>query len=176
MVAPVIAFPLAEIAETFAHIALWTAVVSLFVVGLLGTILPILPGLPLIWLGIFIHQLFARPESVGWNVVVATGVIAVLAQVADYALSYWGVKRFGGTWRGGVGAVVGLLVGIFLPPPLLWIIIGPMVGAVAGEMLGGSPMQVAGKAGFGTLVGGLLSFVLKIGLGMGMIGLFIVSC
>lgn len=168
-------FPIAEIAIVAAHIALWTVVIGLFIVGLLGTFAPILPGLPLIWLGILLHQIFADPNSVGWQVVVATGIVTVLAQAADYALSYWGVKRFGGTWRGGVGAIVGLLIGFVIPPPLLWIIIGPIVGAVVGEMLGGSTIHVAGKAGVGTLVGGLLSFVLKIGLGVGMIALFFVS-
>lgn len=163
---------LSEIADAGIQMALWTSVLLLFLVGLLGTFVPILPGLPLIWLGILLDKVVSGADSVSWAIVAITAAITIVAQALDYLLSYWGVKRFGGTWRGGVGALIGLVAGFFLPPPLLWIIIAPIVGAIAGELVGGSTFKTAGKAGVGTLIGGIFSFVLKIGLGMTMIGLF----
>ena len=151
----------------------WLVVWSLFIIGLLGTLVPILPGIPLIWCGILVDKLWMGADSVSWTFVLVTGAITVLAQVVDYYLSYWGVKRFGGTWRGGVGGIIGLVVGIFLPPPLFWIIFAPIIGAVAGELLGGSSLREAGKAGAGTIVGGIVAFVLKIFIGIAMIVAFL---
>ncbi len=146
---------------------------ALFFVGLLGTLLPVIPGLPLIWLGILVDKVWAWDNSVSWAFVIITGLITLVAQVADYYLSYWGVKRFGGTWRGGLGAMMGLFAGFFIPPQIFWIIVAPVAGAVIGELLGGSTVRAAGKAGVGTIVGGIVAFVLKIALGSAMIAVFV---
>ncbi len=146
---------------TWLHLCVLSVVWLLFAVGLMGTVAPILPGPPLIWLGILLDKLIIGAESVSWTFVVVTGVVTALTQVVDYYLSYWGVKRFGGSWLGGVGAMIGLFVGLFLPPFPLWIIIGPVAGAIAGELLGGSSFKVAGKASVGTVVGAIIAFILK---------------
>jgi uncharacterized protein YqgC (DUF456 family) len=96
-----------------------------------------------------------------------------LASVAlDFAASSLGAKRLGATWRGVLGAAVGGLLG------LLWIpfglVLGPLLGAMALEMLGGRAWREAGKAGAGAVLGVMAGAVGKIGCGLGMIGLFIV--
>ena len=68
----------------------------------------------------------------------------------------------GATWKGAVGALVGGVVGIFIPPPLFWIFVGPVVGAVLGEMLGGRGVRDAGRAGWGTFLGSMVALAAKL--------------
>lgn len=153
-----------------------TAVASIFFfIGLLTCIVPILPGPLLVWLGILVHKLWVPEQSVSWAFFgIATG-LALFTQVVDWLCTWWGAKKFGGTWRGGLGAGVGAIIGLFLPPPLLWIIIGPIIGAVVGEILGGASWQQAGKSGFGTVFGGLVAYILKLGITCGLILAFFLT-
>lgn len=149
-------------------------VAFLFLIGFFGSFLPIIPGTIVVWLAILIDKLWTGEDSVSWDFFwLATGLM-IFAQVVDLACTYWGVKKFGGTWRGGVGAIVGLILGpfIFIAVPLLGLIIGPIIGAILGECLGGKELKKAGKAGFGTVVGGLVAFVIKIAIVCFMIGGF----
>ena len=132
-----------------------------FAVGLAASFLPVLPGSVIAWVGIVIHKLWLWEESVSWTFFAVATVLVVLAQVVDLVFTYWGARRFGATWRGGVGAVFGGISGmIFFSLPGL--ILGPIVGAVAGELLGGRRLKAAGKAGVGTIVGGIVAFFFKL--------------
>jgi uncharacterized protein len=139
-------------------------VASIFIIGFFGTFLPVLPGNFIIWLGIVIHKLWLGESSVSWSVVIITGILTLVAFALDYLCTYWGARRFGASWRGGIGALIGGILGLFIPPPLFWIIVGPIIGAIIAELLGGRSTKDAGRAGVGTIVGGLLSFALKIGI------------
>lgn len=143
----------------------------LFILGMAGNILPVLPGPPLIALGILIHRLWMGPESVSWTLVLVAIALAALAQLLDFALAWWGARRFGATWYGSLGALIGGVLGlIFFSLPGL--ILGPIIGAVGAELLQNRSMAVASRAGLGTVVGGLLAFVLKFALSIGLIVAF----
>lgn len=151
--------------------------------GVVSSLLPILPGTVIIWASIILHKLWFGDDSVAWWVVIFTGVLAALAQLLDILAGYWGARRFGATRAGAIGALVGGIVGPFVSTPLFgWfsgpfaplfgLIIGPIVGALVGEMAQGRTTREAGRAGFGTVVGGVVAFAAKFGIGLFMVGFF----
>jgi hypothetical protein len=154
----------------------WTAlsVASLvFMIGLAGSLLPVVPGSLIVWLGVIVHRLWMGADaSVAWKVVILTGVLTLLGQLADFVMGVWGARRFGATWKGAVGAFAGAFVGFFIPPPLFWLIVGPIIGAVIGELAAGRTFREGGKAGVGTVVGGIVAFALKFGISVCVIALF----
>lgn len=149
-------------------------------VGFLGVFLPVMPGIWLSWGGLLLCRLLAPDGAIGTTPVVVFGILCVFAQVFDFLGTAWGVKRFGGTWRGMVGAVLGLFAGmVFLSwipfGVMLGMVVGSALGAVAGEYLGGAEFQNALKAGAGTVVGWFVTVVVKAGLVAAMIGWFVVA-
>lgn len=144
----------------------------LFFIGFIGTFIPFVPGSMIIWLGIFIHKMVTGDESLSWNLFTVLTGLAILAQLIDTFLTYWGARKFGGSWRGGLGAVLGLIVGPFIFMPLVGIILGPIIGAVIGELLGGRSVRRASKAGLGTVIGGFIAFIIKVCINCFMIGIF----
>ncbi len=147
----------------------------LFLIGLICSLLPVIPGSIIVWLGILLHQLWMGDASVGWEVVILTGILTGLGLLGDVILGYWGAKKFGATWKGAVGALLGACLGFFIPPPLFWLIAGPIIGAVLGELLAGRSFAAGSKAGFGTILGTALAFALKIGLSVCAIAIFYLS-
>ena len=152
-------------------IALLVAII--FGIGLIFSLLPVLPGNLIVWLGVLVHQIALGEASVGWGFVVFSGIVTLVGQLADIALGIWGARRFGASWRGTLGALVGAVVGLFLPPPLLWLLLGPVVGAVLGEFWAGRTWREGSRAGLGSVLGGLLAFALKFGLSIGIVGGFV---
>ncbi|WPJ97304.1 DUF456 domain-containing protein [Coraliomargarita algicola] len=147
--------------------------VLIFMIGLAGSLLPVVPGSLIVWLGVIVHRLWMGAEdSVTWKIVILGGVLTLLGQLADFVMGVWGARRFGATWKGAVGAFVGAFVGFFIPPPLFWLIVGPILGAVIGELAAGRSFRDGGKAGIGTVVGGILAFALKFGISVCVICLF----
>lgn len=151
-------------------------VASLFIlVGVLGTLLPIIPGVVIVWFGILIFKIW-DPESITWTLVFVTGGLAIFAQILDLLCSYYGARRFGATWRGGVGALLGAIFGPFLLgafiTPIGGLIVGPIAGAVIGELSAGRTAKESGKAGVGTVVGGIVSALLKMVIAVFMAGWF----
>lgn len=138
-----------------------------FLIGLIATLLPVIPGTLIIWIGIVVYKLWI-PETLSWTFVIVTGLLTLLAQLLDLVCSYYGAKRFGATWYGAVGALAGTIIGpiVFSVLPaygtIFGLIAGPIIGAVAGEMIGGRSLKDGSKAGFGSIVGGAVSFVLKL--------------
>ncbi|OIO60195.1 MAG: DUF456 domain-containing protein [Verrucomicrobia bacterium CG_4_10_14_3_um_filter_43_23] len=153
----------------------------IFLIGFIGSFLPVLPGTAIVLAGIVMHKLWVPEHSVSWTFVIVATVLTILAQVLDWLCAYWGARKFGGSWKGGLGAFLGILIGPFVLSPflgvgvLMGIIIGPVIGAIVGELLGGNHIHKATKAGFGTIIGGIVSFVLKLGISAFMIGYFLVS-
>lgn len=145
----------------------------IFMLGLVGSLLPVVPGSLIVWLGVIVHRLWLGAEaSVTWKIIIICGVLTLLGQVADFVMGVWGARRFGATWKGAVGAFVGAFIGFFIPPPLFWLIVGPIVGAIVGELAAGRTLRDGGKAGFGTVVGGVVAFALKFGISVCVIALF----
>ena len=133
--------------------------IILMVGGIAGCVLPILPGAPLAYAGLRLLHFtdlahFSTAQLIVWLIVV------VVLQVVDYITPLLGSKYSGGTSFGNRGCVAGTLLGLFFMP---WgIILGPFLGAVAGEMMGGSDFPHAVRAGIGTLIGFLLGTLLKV--------------
>lgn len=145
----------------------------IFMLGLAGSLLPVVPGTLIVWSGMIIHRLWmGAEESVTWKIIIIAGALTLFGQVADFVMGVWGARKFGASWKGAVGAFVGAFVGFFIPPPLLWLIVGPILGAVIGELAAGRSFRDGGKAGIGTVVGGVLAFALKFGISVCVIALF----
>lgn len=144
----------------------------LVLAGTAGCILPVLPGPPLAYVGLVLMHLTARAEF-SWAQLVGWLVLVVVLQVLDYITPLLGSKYSGGSEYGNRGCVAGTIAGLFFMP---WgIILGPFIGAVAGEMLGGRDLPNALKAGFGTFLGVVLGVLLKLALCFYFLYILIVS-
>lgn len=131
----------------------------LLVIGFLGCILPVIPGVTLSYIGILLLHFSSKVEFssqflIGW------GIAVIVVQLLDYVIPIWGTKKFGGSKYGIWGSTIGMIFGLFFGP---WgIVLGPFVGAVIGEIMGGKASAEAIKAGFGTFVGFLLGTLSKL--------------
>lgn len=130
------------------------------VVGLIGCLLPVLPGPPLSYIGLLFLQLLEVPPF-SLKFMLIWLAITVVVVVLDYAVPAYGTKRYGGSKWGVWGSILGLIVGIFVFPPV-GIIVGPIVGALAGEFYSGKNSKQAMRAAFGSFVGFLLGTFLKL--------------
>ncbi|MDD4237659.1 MAG: DUF456 family protein [Desulfotomaculaceae bacterium] len=135
--------------------------VVFFTIGVLGTILPALPGAPLIWLGMLIYGFFVKFQNLPLMFFVGQGLVVVLIFLIDYLASIWGVRRYGGSKEAIWGSVLGGLLGIILLGPF-GLIFGPFIGAIAGELYRRSSIDKALEVGLGTLIGFLGGAVLKL--------------
>lgn len=151
----------------------WVLITALFVVGMLGAIYPILPGALAIYGAFFVYGWFFTFEPFGWMFWTLQTLIVVVLFIADYAVSAWGVSKFGGSRASVFGSTIGIIIGPFVLPAF-GLIIGPFAGGVIGELIHGSTMKEAVRAGIGALVGLLTSVVVKFILQFGMIIAFVV--
>ena len=149
-------------------IALWIVALALMLIGLAGVVLPVVPGPPVVYTGILVLAAAYRFERISILSLVALGVLALALVAVDIAASAAGTKRFGGTWRGALGAAIGGIVGLVGGP--LGLVAGCLLGAVAGEMLGGKERNEALRAGTGAVLGLLAGAVIKGAACVGMIG------
>jgi len=138
--------------------------------GLIGSLLPVLPGTPLILIAAIGHRLYFGDASVSNLVLGVLVALTVVSLVFDFLASLLGAKKFGATWRGMLGAVIGGVIGLFFSLP--GIILGPFLGAMLFEMLGDKEFKKAAHAGFGAAVGLLLGIVGKFSIGVVMMILF----
>ncbi len=130
----------------------------LMILGIAGCLLPVLPGPPLSYLGLVAIHLTSKIDFSS-KFLISWGIIVIIVSILDYVIPIWGTKIFGGSKFGVWGSMVGLLAGLFIPP--VGIVIGPFIGAVAGEMIAGN-RQNALKAGFGSFIGFLAGTVVKL--------------
>jgi uncharacterized protein YqgC (DUF456 family) len=141
----------------------------LLIVGVAGSVLPFVPGTPLILAAALLHALVTDFSPIGpGRLLVLTG-LAALAYVLEYVASAVGVKKFGGSVWAIVGAAVGAVVGLFFGLPGL--LIGPVIGAVAGELIRSGEVERSLKAGFGALVGIVVAVLGRFTLAFTMVGL-----
>lgn len=145
----------------------------IFLIGLVCSFLPVMPGSLIVWSGVIVHRLWMGEDaSITWKIVILTGILMLIGQIADIIMGVLGAKWFGASWKGAVGAFLGAIIGFFIPPPLFWLIAGPIIGAIVGELAAGRTFKEGGKAGIGTVVGGILAFGLKFGISVCVISLF----
>ena len=128
-------------------------------VGIIGCIVPGLPGVPVAYLGLWIAQATERVDFT-WQMLLIWGIVTIAATVLDYVVPAWGTKQYGGTKYGVWGSTIGVFVGLFAGP---WgVILGPLVGAVLGELIGGKAAREALRAGWGSFLGLLFGTILKL--------------
>lgn len=142
----------------------------IMLLGLAGAILPGLPGTPLIALAALGHRAFLGERGASTWVLVTLVIVAVLSAAMDFAAATCGAKRLGATWRGMTEAAIGGLLGLWWPP-VGWVA-GPLLGAIAGEWLGGRPWSQARNAGIGAALGLVAGTAVKTVSALGMIGLW----
>jgi len=142
--------------------------------GLIGTVIPILPGTTIILAAAVIHRVvLGADRSLGWSALVAMLLLTLLTYAIDAAAGYLGAKRFGATKWGLIGCAAGALAGIFFG--LLGLFVGPVIGAIAGEVIGGKKIVKAGRAGWGTFLGSLGGLIAKLFIGLIMIVIFLMN-
>ena len=150
---------------------LYVAAVVLVIVGLLGTVLPVIPGALLVFAGLLLAAWaddFARVGAVGLTII---GVLGLVSWGADFAASVLGAKRVGASPQALLGATLGGLFGFFLG--FAGMILGPFVGAVAGELIARRELVQAGKVGLGTWLGLVAAAVVKVIIAFMMIATFL---
>jgi len=133
--------------------------IVLMILGIIGCLVPVLPGPPISFLGLILLH-FTRFGHFTNATLFTLGGIAVVVSVLDYIVPIWGTRKFGGSKYGVRGATVGLIIGLFLGP--LGIALGPLIGAFVGEMIFKDDIRYAIKAGFGSLLGFLTGIGLKL--------------
>jgi uncharacterized protein len=161
-------------------LALYWSLVAVMVVGIIGAVVPAIPGTSLILVAILIWGFVQGSwASIGIPLIVAIAVLIIGIGI-DLLASYWGAKRAGASKWGQIGAIVGLIVGILglLPAlpfggPLLGILIGPLLGAIIGEYLYQRDLKLALKAGVGIVVGSLIGNLIQGLLAIAVVGVFL---
>jgi uncharacterized protein YqgC (DUF456 family) len=152
----------------------WVITIVLMAIGLIGTVVPILPGTTIILGAAIIHRVALGPErSCGLSALIALLALTLVSYALDAAAAYIGAKRFGATGWGLAGGIAGGLVGLFFGLPGLFL--GPVIGAIAGELIGGKKLIKASRAGWGTILGTLAGVIAKICIGLAMVAIFLTN-
>jgi uncharacterized protein YqgC (DUF456 family) len=151
----------------------WTLCVACILVGFLGTVVPILPGAPLIFIGILIAAWWEDFSRIGVLPVVITGALALVTILVDIASSYMGAKRVGASKAALAGSIVGSLIGMFFLLPGL--ILGPFIGALVGEWWSARDLSQATRVGIATWIGMIVGTAAKVGLSLAMVGVFVLA-
>ena len=129
------------------------------VVGIIGCIVPGLPGTPIAYAGLWIAQATERVDF-SWQMLLIWGIVTVVVSILDYVVPAWGTKQFGGTKYGVWGSTIGVFAGLFFGAA--GVIIGPLVGAIIGEIMGGKEFAQALRAGWGSFIGLLFVTIIKL--------------
>jgi uncharacterized protein len=152
---------------------LWGLSVGLILLGLAGTVLPVLPGTLLVWGGIFLGAWIDDFSRVSVTTVVVISVLGLLAWGLDYAAGLLGAKNAGASKQALLGAALGTVVGLFMG--LVGVLFMPLVGAALGEYVARKDQARAMKVGVSTWVGIMLGLLAKVVLSFIMVGIFIAA-
>ncbi len=141
-------------------IVLLIVAILCLVVGLLGCLLPVLPGPPVSWVALLLLKFTHYGAGMSWFTMWLLLLVVVVVSILDYIVPVWGTRKFGGTKAGMWGASIGLVVGLFFSP---WgIILGPFIGALVAELIAGSSGAKSFKAAIGAFIGFLFGTGLKL--------------
>jgi len=154
-------------------IVLWIVAIVLIAIGIVGTVVPAVPGVALMFAGMILGAWIDDFARVPVWVLVVLGVLTVLAWIVDFAAGALGAKRVGASGRAIFGAAMGSIVGIFTG---LWgLLFMPLVGAAIGEYTAQRDLRRAGKVGVATWIGLLLGTAVKIAIVFAMVGIFVTA-
>jgi len=151
---------------------LWWILAGLVVIaGLAGTVIPALPGVPLVFAGLFLGAWIGNFETIGWITVGILAMLAIVAWAVDFLAGALGAKYLGASSRAFWGATFGAIAGIFFGLP--GIVLGPFIGAVLGELSVGSDLLQSGRSGLGAWLGMVVATAAKLAIAFLMIGMVI---
>jgi hypothetical protein len=153
--------------------ALWILAAVLVCVGLAGVVLPAVPGTIFLFSGLIFAAWAEDFRYVGLGTIIVLVLLTILTYIIDIVAAALGARQFGASKRAAIGATLGAVIGIFFGLP--GILMGPFLGAVAGELLVHDDILQAGKAGVGAWLGLLLGVAVKLALSFAMIGVFIAA-
>ena len=148
-------------------IALLVIAFILMLIGIIGCIVPGLPGTPIAYVGLWIAQATEYVDF-SWEFLLIWGIVTIVISVLDYVVPAWGTKQFGGTKWGVWGSTIGVFVGLFFGP--FGVIFGPLVGAILFELIpvalngqmSDKALSAALRAGWGSFVGILFGTIIKL--------------
>jgi uncharacterized protein len=152
---------------------LWALAALLVIIGIAGTILPALPGVPLVFMGLLIIAWIGGFQKIGWPTLTILAVLTALAIGADLVAAMFGAKRAGASKLALLGAAIGSIVGLFFG--LIGIFILPFIGAVIGELIARQRLSHAARVGLATWLGMLIGVLAKLSLALTMLGVFAIS-
>ncbi len=152
---------------------LWILAAALVITGFIGVIAPVLPGAPLVLAGLIVAAWAENFAYVGWPTITILAILTALTYVIDAIASAMGVKRVGASKYAVWGAVVGTTIGVFFG--LAGILLGPFVGAVAGELIVTRDAKQVGRAGLAAWIGFIVGTIGKLALMFTMVGVFVVA-
>jgi len=141
-------------------VALWIAAVALIVAGFIATILPGMPGVLIIYAGMWLAAWIDDFARIGWVTLTILGILTALALAADVVASALGAKRAGASRQALIGSVVGGIAGIFFG--LIGLLLGPFIGAVVGELMARGSVAHATHVGVSTWIGLIVGTMAKI--------------
>jgi len=153
----------------FMDIALYVLAFALIIGGLIGTVLPTLPGIPMIFGGIWLAAALDSYQHLGVTWVIVLGVLAAIGVAVDFVAATLGARRVGASSLAIWGASVGTFVGMFLGIPGL--ILGPFVGALIGELVSSKSVLRSAHVSIGTWLGLLFGTLVKLVLSVVMVAL-----
>lgn len=144
----------------------------LILIGMLGTVLPVVPGIPLAFVGMLLAAWAGDFSKISLFTVIVLGLLTAASVAVDFFASLIGAKRAGASKMAMLGGALGGLIGFFILN-IVGLIIGPFIGVVAVEMFRGKSAREAGKIGLGTWIGMAVGMALKVGLAFAMLGIFL---
>lgn len=151
----------------------WIVGALLVVVGLIGVVVPALPGTVLVFAGLLMIAWADGFQRVGIPILAVIGVVGALSYGIDFVAAALGARHLGASRRAMAGAALGTIFGLFLGLP--GVIIGPFVGAVLGELTVVNDLRKASRAGLAAWIGFALGMAVKVGVVFVMVGIFIVA-
>ena len=152
------------------NIIWYTLAGILIVAGFVASILPNLPGIPVMFGGMLLAAWVGHFHKIPVWVIVFLGVLAAFSIVFDFLAGTWGAKKYGASKAAVWGALIGTIVGLFFALP--GIILGPFIGAVIGQLASGSAIDHAARVGVGTWIGLLIGTAIKLAVAFMMLGTF----
>ena len=156
--------------QVTAEILMWVLAGALVLAGLAGTVLPVLPGAPLIFAGLLLAAWIDDFQRVTWVTLLVLGLLTLASMATDFIATALGARRVGATRLAVIGALVGTVVGLLFGIPGL--IFGPFIGAVVGELMSHGGVQQASRVGVATWLGLIFGTIAKLAFALMMIGVF----
>jgi uncharacterized protein YqgC (DUF456 family) len=152
----------------------WSLTILLMTVGMVGTVIPLLPGTTIIFAAAVIHRVaMGEQHSVGWWTLGGLLILTIISHVLDITSGSLGAKKFGATRWGALGGLIGTIAGMFFFP---WgLLLGPVLGVLAGELIAGQKLILAGKSTWGTVLGTTAGIIANGMIGVVMICWFLVA-